>query len=243
MKKTIVRLDKLIATQCGFSRKEAHRVIKSGRVAVNGKSADDISAGICPQEDRVTLDGTEILYKEHIYLMMNKPAGVLSASNDPKRETVVDLVPDHLRRNGIFPVGRLDKDTTGLLLLTDDGDFAHEVISPKKRVSKSYLVSLDGELTDDLPERFHDGITLADGTRCRPARLEILEPQKARLILCEGKYHEVKRMFGTADLGVTALHRESLGELALPVDLKSGETVEIGPKEVEAAKKSERYTF
>ncbi len=238
-----LRLDKLIASQCGLSRKETHVAIRQGRVTVNGKAAVGFAVNVDPQKDSVLLDGRAVAYKKHIYLMMNKPSGVLSASNDKSRQTVVDLVPPELYRSGLVPVGRLDKDTTGLLLLTDDGDFVHEVISPKKRVPKSYLVELDGPLTQEMPELFRKGIVLADGTLCRPAKLEILAPTRARLVLCEGKYHEVKRMFGTVGLGVVTLHRESLGDLALFDDLKAGEVVEIGEKEVLLAKKTIQYTF
>lgn len=238
-----LRLDKLISSQCGLSRKETHVAIRLGRVTVNGKAAIGFAVNVDPQKDDVRLDGCAVSYKKHVYLMMHKPSGVLSASNDKSRQTVVDLVPRELYRNGLVPVGRLDKDTTGLLLLTDDGDFVHDVISPKKRVPKSYLVELDGTLTEDLPEVFKNGVVLADGTVCRPAKLEILAPTRARLILCEGKYHEVKRMFGTVGLGVVTLHRESLGDLVLPDDLKAGEVVEIGEKEVLLAKRTMQYTF
>ncbi|MBR7071156.1 MAG: pseudouridine synthase [Clostridia bacterium] len=243
MGQTNLRLDKLIASQCGLSRKEARLAIRSGRVQVNGESENNIAKSIYPEKDQVMLDGQAVYYKKHLYLLMNKPAGVLSASNDAKRQTVVDLVPEKLRRDGHFPVGRLDKDTTGLLIITDDGDFAHEVIAPKKRVPKSYLVQLDGILTEEMPEKFRQGIVLADGTPCRPAKLEILAPDRARLILCEGKYHEVKRMFGTVGLGVVSLHRESLGDLFLPDELKPGETVEMDGKMVLSAKSTGQYTF
>ena len=175
--------------------------------------------------------------------MINKPKGVLSASNDKTRQTVVDLVPDDLKRNGLFPVGRLDRDTTGLLIITDDGAFAHDIISPKKFIPKSYIATLDGTVTKDMVEIFRKGVILADGTKCKPAILEPIEENRARLILFEGKYHEVKRMFGTVNLGVNELHRESIGELHLPEDLGSGECVEMNKKLLILAQKSTAYTF
>ena len=178
-----------------------------------------------------------------MYILMNKPAGVLSASNDKNRETVVDLVPPELYRNGLFPVGRLDRDTTGMLIITDDGDFAHRIISPKSGISKNYLVELDGEVNEEMVKKFREGVTLVSGELCRPALLQPLEGNTARLTLFEGKYHEVKRMFGTVGLGVNALHRESIGELYLPEGLAEGECVEMPEKWLEKVQKSTRYAF
>ena len=151
--------------------------------------------------------------------MLKKPKGILSASNDKNRKTVIDLVPENMKRQGLFPVGRLDKDTTGLLIITDDGDYAHKIISPKNKTGKVYLVDLDGDIDKKLIDEFKQGVTLADGTVCRPANLEIIENKKAKLTLFDGKYHQVKRMFGVYGLGVVELHRESIGDLSIPKDL------------------------
>ena len=163
---------------------------------------------------------------------MNKPEGILSASNDKNRKTVVDLVPDSLKRAGLFPVGRLDKDTTGLLIITDDGEFAHNVIAPKKNVVKTYRVTLDGEVTEDMVELFKKGITLADGTVCRSAELIPLGNNSAEIKISEGKYHQIKRMFGVVDLGVEALERIAMGNLKLPQNLPRGECRELKKSEI-----------
>ena len=165
---------------------------------------------------------------------MNKPKGVLSAATDKSRKTVVDLVPEHLKRQDIAPVGRLDKDTTGLLLITDDGVFAHNCISPKKEISKSYIVTLDGDINDEMIQKFKTGITLVDGTVCKSAILERIDKNIARVIISEGKYHQVKRMFGIVGLGVNELHREAIGGLCLPNDLKSGECIEMTKEYLES---------
>lgn len=237
------RLDKLIASQSGLSRSKAREQIRAGAVLVGGAVCRDAGRAVDPEQETVTVAGRIISYKKYVYLLMNKPAGVLSASRDKTRRTVVDLVPEALRRRGLFPVGRLDRDTTGLLILTDDGAFAHDVISPKKQIPKTYLAELDGALPDGAAERFLAGVVLADGTKCRPALLEPLEGGRARLTLCEGKYHEVKRMFGTEGLGVISLHRESIGELHLPDGLAPGECVEMPPNWLNLAQKTAGYTF
>ncbi len=237
------RLDKFISSQLNLTRSETKTEIRGGKALINGEICRDAGRIIDAENDVISLSGKVIEYKKYIYILMNKPKGVLSASNDKSRKTVVDLVPEELRRNGLFPVGRLDRDTTGMLIITDDGNFAHDVISPKNRISKSYIATLDGPVTPDMVERFKSGVTLADGTLCRPAVLEYLGNNMARLILCEGKYHEVKRMFGTEGLGVNELHRESIGELKLPVDLELGKCVEMTKKWLILAQKSTAYTF
>ena len=158
------RLDKLIASQLNISRKEARLAIRKGRVTVNGEAVKNPELSVEPENDALLFDGQAVCYKEHIYIVMNKPAGVLSASSDKSRETVVDLVPENLRRKGLFPVGRLDKDTTGLLIITDDGDFAHRVLSPQKNIFKTYKARLDGDITEETLDIFSKEITLADGT-------------------------------------------------------------------------------
>ncbi len=144
-------------------------------------------------------------------------------------------MPQHLKRSGLAPVGRLDKDTTGLLIITDDGAFAHDIISPKKNISKSYIVQLDGDITDDMIIKFKNGVVLADGTVCKTALLEKIADNTARITITEGKYHQIKRMFGTVDLGVDRLHRESIGELTLPDGLKYGDCIEMTKQQLEMA--------
>lgn len=225
------RLDKLVSSQFNVSRSIARKDILRGKVSVNGVTERDFSLKCDTQNAKITYNGHALEYKEHIYLIMNKPKGVLSASTDSNRETVVDLVPESLKRNGLFPVGRLDKDTTGLLLITDDGDFAHNIITPKKDIKKLYRVTVDGILNSDTVKQFQDGIVLADGKKCLPARLNILSDYIANVTICEGKYHQIKRMFGAVGLGVVELERLSIGGLSLPENLNIGECRELSANE------------
>ena len=227
------RLDKFISNQLILSRSIVRTGIQKGRATVNGTVVRDAGYNIDTQNDTVVYDGNTVGYKEFVYIVMNKPAGVLSASNDKSRQTVVDLVPGDLKRQGLFPVGRLDKDTTGLLIITDDGVFAHNCISPKKAIPKSYIAQLDGDVTDEMAEKFLSGVTLADGTVCKSAVLQRVEQNVARIIITEGKYHQIKRMFGTVGLGVNGLHRESIGGLELPDNLKAGECAEFTKQQLE----------
>lgn len=229
------RLDKLISNQLILSRSVVRAGIRRGYAAVNDIVVRDPAILVDAQKDIVIYNGQAIGYKEYVYILMNKPSGILSASTDKSQKTVVDLVPEELKRQGLFPVGRLDKDTTGLLLITDDGVFAHNCISPKKAISKSYIVELDGDVTKEMIEIFRSGVTLADGTACRPATLERLAQNMARIIITEGKYHQIKRMFGVVGLGVNSLHRESIGNLFLPDDLNAGECVELTKQQLETS--------
>ena len=163
--------------------------------------------------------------------MMNKPNGVVSATEDSQQQTVIDLLPESLRKQDIFPVGRLDKDTTGLLLLTNDGSFSHSIITPKKHVAKVYRAAVTGALDEGDVRAFEDGIVLADGTECMPARLSIERPSVGLATVYEGKYHQVKRMFAARGKHVTALHRLSIGGLSLDPELKSGQFRELSEEE------------
>lgn len=227
------RLDKIIASQFNISRTDAKSKIKRRQVSVNGEVVRDPAFSVCPEKDLITLGGQAVAFKKFVYIVMNKPKGILSASSDKNRQTVVDLVPKEIRRPNICPVGRLDKDTTGLLILTDDGQFAHKVISPKSDIKKVYEVTLDGEISPDAIDKFADGLILHDGTKCLPAGLEIINRNKARVEIREGKYHQVKRMFGVIDLGVNELKRLSIGDLTLPPDLKEGECREMTEKQIQ----------
>ncbi len=227
------RLDKFIASQGTLSRSETVRLIRSGQVTVNGSVCHDAARKV-EETDAITVGGTPLTYQRFVYLMMNKPAGILCVSRDPKAPTVLDLVPPALRRKGLFPAGRLDKDTVGLVLLTDDGEFAHRLLAPKKEIVKRYLVRLDGPLTEEHCRLFAGEIILADGTRCRPASLNILEDGEqplAEIGITEGRYHQIKRMFGTIDRGVVWLKRLSMGPLVLDSALKEGETRPLSEKE------------
>ena len=228
-----IRIDKMLSNVTNISRSEIKRFIKRGEVTVNGKVVKTADEKIDPESSEVKLKGQTIGYNEFVYIMLNKPKGILSASNDKSRKTVVDLVPENLKRQKLFPVGRLDKDTTGLIIITNDGEYAHKIISPKNKTGKVYIATLDGALKEDLISEFKKGVVLADGTKCRPASLEILESNIARLTLFDGKYHEVKRMFGVFDLGVNELHRYAIGDLTLPDTLQSGECLLMSAEDVE----------
>lgn len=219
----IIRIDKFLSNQLNISRTQVKQLIKSSRVKIQNEIVARGETKIDADTAQVFVDGQAVNYSEFVYIMLNKPKGILSASNDKNRKTVIDLVPDNMKRQGLFPVGRLDKDTTGLLIITNDGDYAHKIISPKNKTGKVYIAKLDGKITEDMVASFKEGVTLADNTKCRPATLEILEPDVAKLTLYDGKYHQVKRMFGVFGLGVEELHRSSIGQLTLPKDLRKGE--------------------
>lgn len=223
------RLDKIIAGQTGLSRKDVHKAVAAGRICVDGKIASKADIKIDPQNCTITLDGAEISYKKYRYFLLNKPAGVVTESANKQRATVMDIFRNEPRWENLFPVGRLDKDTTGLLLITDDGDYAHRVISPKSRVEKRYVVWVDAPVPESACHRFSEGIVLADGTVCLPAEINISskEPCCAEIVVYEGKYHQIKRMLGVLDLGVERLHRASVATLSLPDNLAAGEYVEL----------------
>lgn len=228
------RLDKIISSQLNIPRSMARTQIHRGKVTVNGEIYRDPSRTVDADTAQITYKGQAVSYKKYLYLVLNKPKGVISASTDKNRETVVDLVPEALRRNGLSPVGRLDRDTTGLLLITDDGEFAHKIISPKSEILKTYEVVLDGEITPKIKEQFAAGVTLADGTKCKPAILEITDKCSAKVQISEGKYHQIKRMFGVVDLGVNELKRVKIGSFSLPEDLNIGECRELNNAELAA---------
>lgn len=216
------RLDKLLAATGRWSRKEAKALIKAGRVQVAGERPagpeDKVEPGTL-----VTVDGRPISTETYVYVMLNKPAGVISSTEDPREETVLSLLPNQLRRLGLFPVGRLDKDTEGLLLLTNDGPLAHQLLAPNRHVDKVYYTEVDGQLDEVDREAFREGLTLADGTVCRPAALEILaDPSQALVTLREGKYHQVKRMLAARGKPVVYLKRLSMGPLTLDPSLPAG---------------------
>lgn len=228
------RLDKILASQGTMSRKDVKEIVKSGRVTVNGKTVKDSSVKIS-ENDTVTLDGAVLVLKKHIYLMLNKPQGVVSASDSKSEKTVIDLVPEIFFRSGLFPAGRLDKDTVGFVLITDDGDFAHRILSPKNHIVKTYEARLAESLSEEQKNLIQNGITLADGTTCLESRVEILENGDnplVRIQICEGKYHQIKRMFAAAGNKVILLKRTKMGNLCLDEALMPGECREITPEEL-----------
>ena len=216
-------LDKILANTGRWSRKEVRELVRTGRVSVDGTVArtpeEKHDPGAWFQVDGQTISGERL-----VYLMLHKPAGLVSATEDPREPTVLSLLPQHLQRVGLFPAGRLDKDTEGLLLLTNDGPLAHRLLSPKRHVDKLYYVQVEGRLDDGDAAAFQQGVTLEDGLVCLPAGLEILEDGEAGLVtLREGKYHQVKRMLASRGKPVRYLKRLSMGPLTLDPALAPGE--------------------
>ncbi len=217
------RLDKLIASTGRWSRREAKLLVKEGRVLVDGVPARSGEDKADPETRFILVDGQDLGYRTFTYVMLHKPAGVLTATEDRSQRTVLDLLPAELRRRRLAPVGRLDKDTEGLLLLTNDGELAHRLLSPRSHVDKVYYARLERPLTQADAEAFARGITLADGARCLPAGLELLgDGCEVRITLREGKFHQIKRMAAACGSEVVYLKRISMGGVALDPALERG---------------------
>lgn len=229
------RLDKLLSDAGVAGRRELKSIIRSGRVCVDGVPVTAPEHKVDENTAVVTLDGTAISGQTFYYYMIHKPAGVVTATEDREQKTVLNLLPPELVRQGVFPVGRLDKDTTGLLLLTNDGDFAHQVISPRSHVEKRYRARVDGIPNEEDVEAFAKGMELRDGSQCLPAKLEIDGTDVCFVTLREGKYHQVKRMLAARGKPVLALHRVSVGQLKLEENLVSGAFRPLSPEEVQMA--------
>ena len=208
-------------------------MLQKGRVTVNGAVCKKGDTQL-KEADVVSVDGRPLKYQKFVYIMLNKPEGVVSASTDKRDTTVVDLVGNAYPRRELFPAGRLDKTSTGFVLLTDDGGFAHDILAPKRHVSKTYTVVIDTPLTDEMKDGFAGGVTLADGTELSPAEVEAVSEDglTVRVKLKQGVYHQIKRMFGVYGAGVNALHRDAIGGLALDESLAPGEWRELSDDEV-----------
>ncbi|HWO75731.1 MAG TPA: pseudouridine synthase [Bacillus sp. (in: firmicutes)] len=231
-----MRIDKILANLGYGSRKEVKKLLKDGAVQVNGSPVKDGKEQVNPNEDSISVHGEVIEYKEYIYLMMNKPPGVISATEDVKDQTVIDLLEWEDAVLKPFPVGRLDKDTEGLLLLTNDGQLAHQLLSPKKHVPKTYFAVIEGEVDEEDIHAFAEGVTLDDGYVTKPGILKVLKKgptSDIELTITEGKFHQVKRMFLTRGKRVIYLKRISMGELKLDETLELGEYRELTDEEVE----------
>ena len=217
------RLDKILANTGRWSRKEVRELVRAGRVTVNGVPVHSPEEKWDPAAE-FAVDGVSVSGERMVYLMLHKPAGLVSATEDPKQPTVLELLPDHLKRVGLFPAGRLDKDTEGLLLLTNDGVLAHRLLAPRRHVDKTYFVQVEGQLDETDVEAFSAGMTLGDGLVCMPAGLEVLgQPDTAIVTLREGKYHQIKRMLASRGKPVRYLKRLTMGPLKLDPALKRGE--------------------
>ena len=232
-----MRLDKFLSQTGKFTRAEAKKVIKAKRVRLNGEVVKDGKIKINEDSDKIFLDGELLaLNNTKIYYMLNKPAGVVSATEDKNDSTVLDLI-DEKQRKDLFPVGRLDKDTEGLLLITNDGELAHQLLSPKKHVDKVYFARIDGKVTEEDVRRFAEGLEIGEEKPTLPAHLEILkreEISEIRLTIREGKFHQVKRMFHAVGKEVIYLKRLQMGSLVLDPRLALGEYRELTGQELEA---------
>jgi 16S rRNA pseudouridine516 synthase len=234
-----LRIDKMLANLGYGSRKEVKQLLKSGAVKIDDVIVKDAKQHVDTNKQTVTLNGEVIEYKEFIYLMMNKPQGVLSATEDSAAETVIDLLELEDQVYEPFPVGRLDKDTEGLLLITNDGQLAHRLLSPKKHVPKTYFAVIDQEVTEEDVKAFAEGVTLDDGYETKPGELKILKSglrSDIELTITEGKFHQVKRMFEAVGKKVVYLKRISMGPLPLDETLELGEYRELTDEEVELLK-------
>lgn len=230
-----MRIDKFLAHTGFGSRKDVKALVRRGRVAVGGVAVQRPEHHIDPNADEIRVDGAVVTYTKYVYVMMNKPAGAVSATWDEDDETVSDLAAEATGIDGLFPVGRLDKDATGLIILTNDGIFAHRATSPKKNVAKVYQVEVEGLLGDADAEAFLARITLEDGYHCRPATLALIESgpiSRALVTLTEGKYHQVKRMFGARGKRVLSLKRISFANITLPTDLPEGSVRALNDEEM-----------
>lgn len=234
------RLDKLIASQGRFSRREVQELIKNGAVKVNGITVRDRGAKSDDEKDIICVNGEQLDFQRFVYIMLNKPKGVVSATNDKNEKTVIDLVPNEFKGRNLFPAGRLDITTTGFVLVTDDGDFAHRILSPKNHIEKTYVARLAESVTEGQLEAVRNGIGLKDGTKCLPAKVTVLADGEKPLVeikICEGKYHQIKRMFAAAGNGVIELKRTQMGRLTLDPSLKEGECRLLDAHEVQKIEK------
>jgi 16S rRNA pseudouridine516 synthase len=235
------RLDKVLSNLGHGTRKEIRQLVKVGSVKVDGKTATDSGMHVDPIESIIDISGKVLEYRKYIYIMMNKPQDVISVSFDPKKRTVVDLLSESYKRMELFPAGRLDIDTEGLLILTNDGQTAHEILSPKKHVPKKYYALVEGAVDTKDAERFHEGVILDDGYKTMPSELKIIREglrSEIELVLNEGKFHQVKRMFEAVGKKVIYLQRIEMGGLKLDESLKPGDYRELTSDEINLLKQS-----
>ena len=228
-----MRIDKFVSEQAGVSRSDAKNMIKRSQITVNGTPVKSADTKIDPEKDRVTVCGREISYRQFMYIMLNKPDGVVCATRDVLSSTVLELLPQEFRRKGLFPAGRLDKDTEGFVFITDDGALAHKMLSPKNHVEKEYVVTLERPAEERYIDVFASGMTIDGGEKCLPAGLALTEDAHVvRLVLHEGKFHQVKRMMEAVGNKVTHLKRVRMGGIELDETLASGESREITAEEL-----------
>lgn len=224
------RIDKILSSQNIASRSEIKSMIKQGRITADGNTVKRPEEKYDPEISIFYVDGKEVSFKKHLYIMMNKPSGIISANNDRRVKTVIDLLPPELKREGLFPAGRLDKDTEGFLLITDDGEFAHKMLSPKSHIYKLYRAETDKILTDTDIKKFKNGIKYGE-LEFLPADMKIIGEKTALVEICEGKFHQVKKMFHSIGANVVHLERLRIGGVFLDKNLKIGEVRELTDKE------------
>lgn len=225
------RIDRILSEQTNYSRKEIKKFVSKGLVLVNGLVVRKSDEKYDDDNISIKINGKDIRVSKHFYLLLNKPKGYVSTTVSDSDKTVIDLVPNKYKTRTLFPAGRLDKDTTGLMLITDDGVFAHNILSPKKHIKKVYEVVIDKDVSDEMVYGFRDGVKLNDG-ECKSALLEKVDTNKCLVTLTEGRYHQIKRMFGCYKAKVLELKRICMGELYLPSDLGVGEVREVSDEEL-----------
>lgn len=226
------RLDKIIGSQTSYSRKDIKDLVRKKRIRVNNEIVLKSDIKVDPNNDSISIDNNELTIKKHIYLMLNKPKGYVSATEDKNDLTVLELIPEEYKHRDLFPAGRLDKDTTGLMIITDDGVFAHNILSPGKHISKTYSVTIDIPMTEEMVQGFKDGVQLIDG-ECKTAALTITGTYTGIVVLTEGRYHQIKRMFGCYKAKVIELERIAMGNFYLPNNLTQGSCREFTKEELE----------
>lgn len=231
----IIRLDKYLADMGLGTRSQVKDFIKKGKININGIVVKDGNLKVDSNKDIISFEGNPIVYEEFEYYMLNKPSGVISASNDRREKTVVDLIETKMR-NDLFPIGRLDKDTEGLLLISNDGELSHRLLSPKRHVDKTYYVELDKPLSKAMADEVRQGVYIEAGVKSMPARLELVDEQRGYLTIQEGKFHQVKRMFHAVGCEVTYLKRMSMGPLRLDESLRLGEYRRLTDEELRTLK-------
>ncbi len=238
---SILRLDKFLSSQLNISRTDAKKLLRQKGVKVNGNSVVKGEFQLDTENDTVTVNGKSVEYKEYIYIMLNKPKGVVSATEDSDDVTVIDILPDSLKRSGLFPAGRLDKNTTGFVLITDNGAFAHDILSPAHHVPKTYIVDVEREVTADEFRLFEEGMLIGEEL-FKPAKLSFIEKNsensayRYEIIIVEGRYHQIKRMFGSTGNPVIELERIAIGKLPLDRALLPGEARELTESDIELLK-------
>lgn len=233
------RLDKVLSNFGFGSRNDVKKLVRAGLVVIDGTTASDASMHVDPENSVITVNGQRLNYRKNIYVMMNKPAGVISATYDARLKTVIDILPEEFACFDLFPAGRLDIDTEGMLLLTNDGHLAHDILSPKKHVEKRYYALINGQVTEEDVRKFAEGVVIDDGYKTMPAELYIIRSglrSEIELVLHEGKFHQVKRMFEAVGKKVVYLKRIQMGGLKLDESLEPGECRELTADEVQRLK-------